>query len=324
MKTMHARGMTWRSMALLLAVSGLTACVDEVPQALGTLEYDRVSLPAPAAERIVSIAVREGQQVRAGEVLLTLERTRTAAQAEAMQAEVQRQREVLGELEAGARHERIAQARASVAAAQATARDADAALTRLRPLAARKLVAAIDLDRAIAAAGSANAQVRMAQAALDELANGSRREDIAQGRAALRGAQAQAAAQAVTLDKLVVRAPRAGRIDALPYRLGDQAPLGSPLAILLVGDAPHARVYVPETLRAGIKVGDQVRVFVAGREDGVAGTIRMIRSEPNFTPYYALIGKDAARLSYLAEVALGNDAAQLPAGLPVRIEFDGR
>ena len=33
----------------------------------------------------------------------------------------------------------------------------------------------------------------------------------------------------------------------------------------------------------------------------------MIRSEPSFTPYFALIGKDAARLSYLAEVQL--DAA---------------
>ncbi len=28
----------------------------------------------------------------------------------------------------------------------------------------------------------------------------------------------------------------------------------------------------------------------------------MIRSEAAFTPYYALIGEDAARLSYLAEV----------------------
>jgi HlyD family secretion protein len=48
----------------------------------------------------------------------------------------------------------------------------------------------------------------------------------------------------------------------------------------------------------------------------------MIRSEPSFTPYYALVGKDAARLSYLAEIALdGKDAARLPAGLPVRVEF---
>ena len=324
MMTMQLNGMTWRSMALLLAVSGLTACADEVPQALGTLEYDRVTLPAPAAERIDAVAVREGQQVRAGEVLLTLERIRTAAQTDAAQAEVQRQREALGELEAGARSERIAQARASVAVAQATARDANAALARLRPLAERKLVAAIDLDRAIAAAAGANAQVRVAQAALDELRNGNRREDIAQGAAALRAAQAQAAAQAATLNKLVVRAPRAGRIDALPYRLGDQAPLGSPLAILLVGEAPHARVYVPQPLRANVKVGDRVRVFVDGRDAELVGSIRMIRSEPSFTPYYALIGADAARLSYLAEVQLGADAARLPAGLPVRVEFDGR
>lgn len=324
MMTMQLNGMTWRSMALLLAVSGLTACADEVPQALGTLEYDRVTLPAPAAERIDAVAVREGQQVRAGEVLLTLERIRTAAQTDAAQAEVQRQREALGELEAGARSERIAQARASVAVAQATARDANAALARLRPLAARKLVAAIDLDRAIAAAAGANAQVRVAQAALDELRNGNRREDIAQGAAALRAAQAQAAAQAATLNKLVVRAPRAGRIDALPYRLGDQAPLGSPLAILLVGEAPHARVYVPQPLRANVKVGDRVRVFVDGRDAELVGSIRMIRSEPSFTPYYALIGADAARLSYLAEVQLGADAARLPAGLPVRVEFDDR
>jgi HlyD family secretion protein len=41
-----------------------------------------------------------------------------------------------------------------------------------------------------------------------------------------------------------------------------------------------------------------------------------------FTPYYALSGEDAARLSWLAEVDLtGADAAGLPAGLPVRVVF---
>jgi HlyD family secretion protein len=49
----------------------------------------------------------------------------------------------------------------------------------------------------------------------------------------------------------------------------------------------------------------------------------MIRTEPTFTPYYALIGKDAARLSYVAEIALTPpQAATLPPGLPVRVEFD--
>ena len=323
MKTMRHMFRDGRWVMLLAAGFALSACTEEAPQALGTLEYDRVTLPAPSAERIVSIAVREGQQVKAGETLLTLERTRSAAQTDAAQAEVERQREVLGELQAGARSEQIAQAQASLSAAQATARDANASLARLRPLAARKLVAAIALDRAIATASTANAQVRQAQAALDELSNGSRREDIAQGEAALRAAQAQAQVQSVTLDKLTVTAPRDGRIDALPYRLGDQAPVGSPLAVLLVGDAPYARIYVPEPIRANVKVGDKVRVFVGGRDGALAGSVRMIRSEPSFTPYYALIGEDAARLSYLAEVSLDSGAAQLPAGLPVRVEFDG-
>jgi HlyD family secretion protein len=99
--------------------------------------------------------------------------------------------------------------------------------------------------------------------------------------------------------------------------------VGAPVAILLAGDAPYARIYVPEPQRAGVHVGDAIRVFVAGRDQPYAGKVRMIRSEPDFTPYYALIGDDAARLSYLAEVALGADAAELPAGLPVRVEFRG-
>jgi len=49
----------------------------------------------------------------------------------------------------------------------------------------------------------------------------------------------------------------------------------------------------------------------------------MIRSEPSFTPYYALSGRDAERLSYLAEITLDKSGADLPAGVPVRVEFEG-
>ena len=317
-----------RLSTLILMVAGLGACSRDVPQALGSLEFDRITLPAPAAERIVAIEVREGDRVAAGQVLLRLEATRTQSTTAASQAEAQRQREMLLELEAGPRSEAIAQARAQLAAVEASARDARAYYARLQPLGARKLVAAADVDRARAAAGSADAQVRAARAALSELEHGTRGERVAQGEAAVRAAEAQATAQQVTLDKLRVVAPRAGIVDSLPFKLGDQAPVGAPLAILLAGDAPYARVYVPEPIRVDVKVGDSARVFVHGREvDGrehaLAGKVRMIRSEPGFTPYFALIGKDAARLSYLAEIELtGTDARSLPAGLPVRVEFE--
>ncbi len=315
-----------RSRLLAVAVAigvalSLAACREQPLQALGTLEYERITLPAPAAERIVAIDVREGERVVVGQLLMRLEAKRTQATTAAAAAEAQRQREALAELEAGPRSEAIAQARAQLAAVQAQARDARAYYARLAPLGRQRLVAAADVDRARAAAGNADAQVRAAQAALAELEHGTRSERIAQGESAVRAAAAQASAQQVTLDKLRVVAPRAGVVDSLPYELGDQAPVGAPLAILLVGNAPYARVYVPEPLRVGIKVGDAARVFVDGREQPLAGRVRMIRSEPSFTPYYALIGDDAARLSYLAEIELGKDAADLPAGLPVRVEF---
>jgi HlyD family secretion protein len=318
-----ARTLRRLPLAIPFAVAGLAACSKPTPQALGTLEYDRITLPAPAAERIVAIEVREGERVLAGQALLQLDPAHTRSELAAAQAQVRQQHEVLAELQTGPRVEDIDRARANLVAAQAQAREARAYYDRLAPLQGRGYVAAADLDRARAAAGNAEGQAAAARAALDELLHGTRPEQIAQARAAVAAAAAQAGAQQVLLGKLNIVAPRGGRVDSLPYKLGDQAPVGAPVAILLAGDAPYARIYVPEQQRAGVRVGDAIQVFVAGRDQPYAGKVRMIRSEPDFTPYYALIGDDAARLSYLAEVALGADAAELPAGLPVRVEFQG-
>jgi HlyD family secretion protein len=317
-----ARHLTRLSLAAALAI-GMQACTKEAPQALGTLEYDRITLPAPAAERIVAIEVHEGQTVAVGQPLVTLDPTHTRAELGAAIAQAQQQRDRLAELEAGPRREDIAQARANLAAMQAQAREAQAYYRRLRPLQGDHYVAAADLDRAHAAADVAAGQVRAARAALDELLHGTRPEQLAQARAALAATQAQVAAERVLLGKLAILAPRAGRVDSLPYRLGDQAPVGAPLAILLAGDAPYARIYVPEPQRASVRVGDAVDIYVGKRDAPYRGRVRMIRSEPSFTPYYALTGEDAERLSYLAEVALDRGASSLPAGLPVRVELHG-
>ena len=312
-----------RSVALATAMLVLAACRADAPQALGTLEWDRVTLPAPVAENIVRVDVREGQQVAAGAPLLQLELTRTQSQLAAARAQATQRREALAELRAGPRGEAIAQARASLAAAQAQARDADAYYARLQPLGRQRLVAASEVDRARAASQSAQAQVRVAQAALLELERGTRAEQVAQGEAAVAAADAQARAQAVTLEKLDIVAPRAGRIDSLPYKLGDQAPEGAPLAVMLVGEAPYARVYLPQALRNRLKVGDTVQVRLDGQKKAYTGRVRMIRSEPSFTPYFALTGQDAERLSYLAEISLGKEAAGLPVGAPLQVVSDG-
>jgi len=307
---------------LVVAVALLAAgCAREAPRALGTLEWDRITLPSPAAEKIISVEVHEGQRVKAGEVLMRLEGTRTSSQVAAAQAQARQGKAALAELKAGPRREDIAQARANLAALQAQAVDARAYYDRVIVLAGQKLVPATEVDRARAARDSADAQVRAAQQILLQRERGTRTEQIAQGEAAMQAATAQAQAEQATLDKLTLVAPRDAQVDSIPYKLGDQAPVGAPLLVLLAGDAPYARIYVPEPLRASAKVGDAARVHVEGMETVWQGTIRMIRNDPTFTPYYALTGQDATRLSYLAEVQLGADAATLPAGLPVWVEF---
>ncbi|MEO8314445.1 MAG: HlyD family efflux transporter periplasmic adaptor subunit [Pseudomonadota bacterium] len=306
---------------IVISLLLLGACSKEVPRSLGTLEWDRITLPSPAAERITAIDVREGQRVKAGDTLLQLEISHTGAQLAALQAQARQGSAALAELRAGPRKEDIAQAEASLAAARAQATEATTSYNRIRELGGRNLVSAAEVDRARADAQSADAEVRVAQQALLQRQRGTRKEQIAQGEAALQAASAQATAQQVSLSRLTLVAPRDAQVDSIPYRLGDQAPVGAPLVVLLAGDAPFARVYVPAALRAQVKVGDAARVHVQGSEMVWQGRVRMMRNDPTFTPYYALTGQDAERLSYLAEVQLDASAAELPAGLPLWVEF---
>ncbi|MFC4527517.1 HlyD family efflux transporter periplasmic adaptor subunit [Dyella halodurans] len=309
---------------LLSAMLLLTACQPAPPHVLGTIEFDRITLPAPAAEHIVQIDVREGQFVPAGKRIMQLETTRTRAALDSAQADLRQQQQALLELENGPRQEQIRQARATLVGAQAQARDANAYYQRLSALARQQFVSAADLDRARASAGNADAAVGADRAALDQLLNGSRAEDIAQARALVASAQATANSRAVDLEKLDLITPRDVRVDSLPYKLGDQAQPGTPLVILLASDTPYARVYVPASLRPSVKVGDAAVVTLQDGKHSYRGSVRMIRSEPTFTPYYALSGDDATRLSYLAEIALGQDAKELPQGFPVSAVFSGK
>lgn len=310
-----------RSLLALATALSLVACTPKPKQVLGTLEWDRITLPAPVSERIAEVPAREGQVVAANDTVLVLESVRTRARLDEAKADAQRLQKALDELRVGPRQEDIDQARAKLAGAQSVATNAHRALERAQAEVARQVIARSEFDSVKAQAGSADADVNAAQAALATLLHGSRPQEIAQAEAAVASAQAQVDSVAVDLQRVRISAPRAGRIDSIPYKLGDQPPIGAPLAILLVGNAPYARVYVPEPLRAGVHVGESARVYVADGKQAVTGRVRAVRSEPSFTPYYALNGDDVSRMSYIAEIELGKDAANLPSGLPVRVEF---
>jgi len=300
----------------------LAACTRSPPPALlGTLEWERIGVSAEASEPILRIEVKEGDQVREGTPILSLDSRRIDAQLAQAQAQMRHAEAVLAELRKGTRAETIDAARATLAGADATVANARRERERIADVRARGLVAQADLDRATTALRTAQAQAGSARANLVELLNGARIEDIEQAQATLAAAEATTEHLRLSRARLDVRAPRDGRIDALPFRLGDQPPIGAVVVSLLAGSAPYARVYVPASERAGLDEGAACRVEVEGVAGTFAATLRSIRSDPAFTPYYALAGDDASRLAFRAELVLTDaSATALPAGLPLRAE----
>jgi HlyD family secretion protein len=304
---------------LLLASALLGACSHDSgpPALLGTLEWDRIAVPAEVSEPITQILVKEGDEVQAQQLLLALDPQRVQAQVDAAQADVQRLSAALDELHNGARAETIDAARGALARAQSTAANARITRDRVADIRRKGLNSQADLDNAETALRQATADAATARANVDVLLHGTRAEDIAQGEAALAQAQASLAQLSVTMQRLQAHAPRGGRVDALPFKLGDRPPLGASVVSLLVGDAPYARVFVPEGLRASVQPGARFSVRVDGVAQPFTATLARIRSEASFTPYYALNGDDASRLTYRAELVLDGEAARkLPAGIP--------
>ena len=309
-----------RTCALMALTLALAACKPADDSMLGTLEWDRIAVPAEASEPILALHVAEGDTVKAGQLLVTFAARRIQARVAQEQAAVAQQEARLSELLHGARSEQLDAARAAVASAVASRLEAERQYARQAELAGKQLVARSSLDAARATRDRAQAQVAQAQAQLRELTQGTRSEQVEQAQAAL--ANARSALEAVQLDqaRLQVHAPRAGRVDALPFKVGAQPPAGATVASLLVGEAPYARIFVPEDRRVALRPGQPFLVHVQGRDGDLRASVRSIAHDPNFTPYYALTGDDASRLVYRAELVLTDPAAQvLPAGLPVQV-----
>jgi HlyD family secretion protein len=303
------------------------------PPLLGTLEWDRIAVQAEAAEPVVAIAVKEGDQVAAGQLILQLDPRRSDAQLAQAAAELRRAQASQAELQHGARSETLAAARADLARAEAGRNDAQRERERAAELRRQGLVAQAELDRRDTALKSARADANAAQARVLELANGTRPEQLDQADAAVASAQARVDELRLGRERLDVHAPQAGRVDALPYKLGDQPARGATVVSLLSGAAPYARLFVPAPRRAALQPGQKLRVHITGIAQPFDAVLRSVQAEAAFTPYYALSGDDASRLSYRAEAVLqpcaaadcsaAPAAATLPAGLPLSAEVQG-
>jgi HlyD family secretion protein len=306
------------ALSTLLLVAG---CAKERPvEVHGTVERDRLELIAESNERIVEIAVREGDHVPSGAVLVRQEAGTAQPRIDQARAALLEAQRRLADLEQGPRQREIDEARAALGGAESELQTAQSEFARVQTLVQRKLLSESNLDQARAARDSARAARDAARARYELLKQGTRTEQVGEARAAVQRATAALAEVETVASRYTVTAPRDALVEALPYKFGERPAAGRPVAILLADGVPYARVYVPEPLRTKFTAGKKVEAAVDGHAERIKGTVRYVSAEAAFTPYYALTQKDRSRLAYLAEITLDDAAAQaLPAGMPVQV-----
>ncbi len=307
---------------LVLLVTSLSACEPQPLMAVGQLESDRVELVADSNESILAIAVTEGDFLTPGALIVQQDSTRLEAKRQQLVAAISGQQASLLELENGPRTETIAAARASLEEAQIEQVYRQREVARLEGLLERNLTSLESTDQARMQLDRTGARIKQLQAQLAELEAGTRSEKIAQARAQIEQSEALLDEIEIDLARSAVVAPIAGVVDSLPFEIGERPAKGDVVAILLTGEQPFARVYIPEQVRVSVAPGTELQVHVDGLQAPLHGTVRRIAAEAAFTPYFALTERDRSRLSYVAEVELPETAERLPEGLPVHLYFD--
>ncbi len=316
-----------KNLSVLLIVSSLSiACSseDDALRVVGELASDRIELTAESAEPIAEILVDEGMPVAEGQVILRQDATRAAAklgEAEAALGQVQAR---LDELVRGPRREKIAAARASVEGAEQELEFREAEYERAKQVYEKQLASPELFDRADAQLDAARANLGLQRAQLEELLTGTTVEELAQAEQAVRQAEARRDNARIDVERHEIRAPADGVIDSRLFEPGERPTPGKPVVVMLPGAQPHARVFVPETIRVRVTPGTPARIHVDGLETPLKGRVRWIASEAAFTPYYALTERDRGRLSYVAKVDIVDELERLPDGVPVEVEFELR
>jgi HlyD family secretion protein len=184
----------------------------------GTIETREIQVGSKIGGRVTQVAVEEGQEVKAGALLVRFESNDLAAQRQQAQAELEQQQAnllkltrgnrpeeiqqavanaaalhaALDEARNGPRSQDIAQAQADYEATQADALNAQANYERMQKLVATDTISRMEFDSYRDARNSTAKKAESARQRLAELQAGTRREDLQSAEA--RYQQAQAAA----------------------------------------------------------------------------------------------------------------------------------
>lgn len=297
-----------------VATVGRTASLQSFVTASGEIVATRYAdIGSSAMGRLVGLTVKEGDRVKAGQVLARIDRVQAASSAAAAAAG-------LGALEADARGlaDQTRAAQAELDAATARAAETQKALARARDLRTAGLIPQSDLDTAIANADSAAAQATSATAAVARAAQtkaaGERR--VTQGRAEQTRARD-------LLDKTEITAPIDGVVTRLDVEEGEMVVIGvqnQPGTILMtVSDlsAINAEVKVAEADVLRLALDNRATITIDAA-NGQKFPARVVEIGASALPQ---IGTQAAAREFRVKVRLEGDTALLRPGLTCDAEI---
>lgn len=294
------------------------------------VQQDKVSVSAEVGGQIVSVAVREGQQVKAGDVLFTVDPAPyriQIAQADAAIAAAQANATALANSSA--------MSGADIAASREDIGFAQARNERQRALWSRGFTTRADYEASQHQVAQAREEMRLAEAkqaeARAKLATGMQVPGVLPAVAA---ARAQRSAADLNLARTVVRAPMSGRItQADRLLIGQQLVSGLPVVTIMANATSYVEANFKETELAKMQVGQPARIeFDAYPDLALKGHVALIGagtgSEFSVLPAQNATG-NWVKVTQRVPVRIAIDEAsprQLIAGLSshITIYTDGR
>jgi HlyD family secretion protein len=297
------------------------------PQALtlhGNVDIRQVSLAFDGSGRIAEVRAEEGDHVRAGAVLATIDTRTTALQIDQATAQIEAQEQNLRRLRNGPRPQEIDEARSRLATAQAELARATDDLARLQGIAAKtqgRGVSRQDLDRARSAAVAASSRTDELRDALHLVESGSRSEDIAAAEAQVKASRAQLALLRHQIELGELKAPVDAIVRSRLLEPGDMATPQKPVLTLALTQPKWVRVYVAEPDLSKVRVGLAARIRADGQADVLTGKISFIASTAEFTPKSVETEELRTSLVYEVRVLVDDPGDVLRLGQPVTVEI---
>lgn len=288
----------------------------------GNVDIRTVNIGFRVAGRLASLAVDEGDRVRQGLLLGTLDDApyiNALRQAEANVASANAQ---LSLLEAGYRAEEIAQVRAALAQQQAAYDYAESYLKRQQGLWAQKATSANELEDARTLRNQAAANLQAAKDKLVQFLSGSRPQEIAEARAKLAQAEAAQAQTRLDLQDTRLLSPASGTVLTRAVEPGTMLSAGATVFTLSLTEPVWIRAYISEVNLGQAVPGSKIEIYTDGRPDKpYHGQIGFVSPTAEFTPKSVETPELRTDLVYRLRVVVTDADDELRQGMPVTLRF---